>query len=136
LNRALEALHFAFRAVTARPDAMLADLGLGRIHHRILYFVGRAPEGSVGDLLAILGVSKQYLNRPLRQLQQVGYIHAAPDPADRRVKRLTLTPSGAELEAALTGDQRQRFARVFAEAGPEAEAHWRRVTALLAGPRP
>lgn len=132
LNGALEALHFAFRAVTARPDAILAELGLSRIHHRILYFVGRSPELSVGDLLAILAVSKQYLNRPLRQLQQLGYIDAVADPSDRRVKRLSLTAAGAELEARLTGDQRARFARVFAQAGAEAEADWRRVMALLA----
>ncbi|MDH4229599.1 MAG: MarR family winged helix-turn-helix transcriptional regulator [Nitrospirota bacterium] len=139
MNRALEALHFAFRAVTARPDAMLGELGMGRIHHRILYFVGRNPGGSVADLLRILGVSKQYLNRPFRHLMALGYVTSQPDPADRRVKRIDLTPAGAELEGRLTGDQRQRLSRVFADAGPDAEAGWRRVMALLAdsgtGPR-
>lgn len=136
LNAALEALHFAFRAVTARPDAILAKLGLSRIHHRILYFVGRSPGESVGELLRILAVSKQYLNRPLRQLQQMGYVDAEADTQDRRVKRLSLTSAGADLERRLTGDQRRRFARVFEQAGPDAERHWREVMALLAGGAP
>jgi len=132
LNAALEAIHFGFRALIARPDARLAELGYSRVHHRILYFIGRHPGSSVNELLQILGVSKQYLHRPLRRLIEDGYVKATPDPADRRIKRLRLTARGRRLEAELSGEQRARFARVFAEAGPEAEAGWRRVMALLA----
>ena len=39
LNEALELFHFAFRAFTTGPDAILAEQGLQRVHHRILYFV-------------------------------------------------------------------------------------------------
>jgi len=76
LNRALEALHFGFRAITARPDRRLEALGYSRVHHRILYFVGRNPGCSINELLGIMRVSKQYLNRPLRQLVEDGYIQA------------------------------------------------------------
>ncbi len=132
LNAALEAIHFGFRALIARPDARLAELGYSRVHHRILYFIGRHPGCSVNELLHILGVSKQYLHRPLRRLIEDGYVKAATDPADRRIKRLRLTTRGRRLEADLSGEQRARFARVFAEAGPEAEAGWRKVMELLA----
>ena len=44
LNQALELFHFAFRAFTAKPDQLLEARGLQRVHHRILYFVGRNPE--------------------------------------------------------------------------------------------
>ena len=132
LNRALEALHFAFRAVVAKPDARLAEWGLTRIHHRILYFVGHCPEGSVNDLLGILGISKQYLNRPLRQLQEQQLVRAEPDPRDKRIKRLRLTEQGRALERELSGEQRRCFAAVFTEAGSDAEAAWRQVMTLLA----
>jgi DNA-binding MarR family transcriptional regulator len=132
LNEALEALHFAFRAVVAKPDAMLADRGLSRVHHRILYFIGRKPGLSVNELLAILGISKQSLNSPLRQLTQLGLVESEVDTIDRRIKRLTLTPSGICLEHQLSGDQRQRFARVFEVVGQEGEAVWREVMHLLA----
>lgn len=132
LNEALEALHFAFRAVVAKPDAVLAEHGLSRVHHRILYFVGRNPGLRVNELLAILSVSKQSLNGPMRQLMDQRLIEAAPDLVDRRIKRLRLTRKGAKLEHALSGDQRQRFMRAFREAGKESEAGWRKIMRLLA----
>jgi DNA-binding MarR family transcriptional regulator len=132
LNAALEAIYFGFRALTARPDARLAELGYSRVHHRVLFFIGRNPRCSVNDLLAIMGVSKQYLHRPLQRLIADGYVETAADAADRRVKRLSLTGEGGKLERALSGDQRDRFRKVFDEAGPAAEAGWRTVMALLA----
>jgi DNA-binding MarR family transcriptional regulator len=132
LNLALQSLFYAFRAVIAGPDAVLAAQGLSRVHHRILFFVGRTPGLSVNDLLGILNVTKQSLNAPLRQLTELGYVQAATDERDRRVKRLSLTDTGRALEATLSGDQRQRFAQVFAELGAADEAAWRRVMAQLA----
>ena len=131
LNEALEALHFGFRAVTAHPDERLKALGYSRVHHRILYFVGRNPGCSVNELLRIMRVSKQYLNRPLRQLVEDGYIQAGQDKRDRRVKRLRLTRKGRRLEERLTGEQRTQLAEVFDRAGPQAEAGWRKVMELL-----
>jgi DNA-binding MarR family transcriptional regulator len=132
LNKALEALHFAFRAVVAQPDAMLAEYELSRVHHRLLYFIGRNPGLSVNELLAILSISKQSLNVPLRQLTELGLVEANLDIVDRRIKRLTLTQQGLYLENQLSSDQRQRFARVFEMVGPEGETAWRKVMRLLA----
>ncbi len=132
LNRALEALHFAFRAVVAKPDALLAERGLSRVHHRVLYFIGRHPGVSVNELLAMLEVSKQSLNGPLRQLTELALIEAKADPGDRRIKRLTLTPEGLSLEQELSGDQRQRFAKAFETVGREGEKTWHQVMKLLA----
>lgn len=132
LNEALEALHFAFRAVVAKPDAILAERGLSRVHHRILYFIGRQPGLSVNELLATLGISKQSLNTPLRQLTELGLVESKIDTTDRRIRRLTLTPSGSCLEQQLSGDQRQRFAKVFEVVGQEGETAWRQVMHLLA----
>ncbi len=133
LNQALEALHFGFRAITAHPDQRLAPLGYSRVHHRILYFVARNQGCAVNELLGIMRVSKQYLNRPLRRLIADGYIETRRDDADRRVKRLSLSAQGRRLEEALTGEQRAQLAEVFRRAGPVAEAGWRKVMALLAG---
>lgn len=132
LNKSLEALYFAFRAVVAKPDAVLAKRGLSRVHHRLLYFVGRNPGLSVNELLAILSISKQSLNAPLRQLMELGLIESTPDTTDRRIKRLTLTKPGLRLEHQLSGDQRQRFARVFEVVGPDGEEMWHQVMHLLA----
>jgi DNA-binding MarR family transcriptional regulator len=61
LRLGIELLFYAYRDFTAEPDRMLDELGLGRAHHRAIYFVGRYPGMNVGELLAILRITKQSL---------------------------------------------------------------------------
>ncbi len=131
-DEAMILLHFAFRRVIERPDQVLARHGLGRVHHRILFCVGRHPGTRIGQLLKTLDVTKQALNSPLRQLIQRGLIATEADPGNRRAKLLHLTEDGAALEEQLSGEQRERFLRAFRDAGPGAEDAWRRVMRLLA----
>jgi len=131
LNQALEAVHFGYRALIAYPDERLKEIGYSRVHHRVLYFIARNEACSVNELLDVMGVSKQYLNRPLRKLAEDAYVEFGIDESDKRVKRIKLTQQGAELESELSGDQRKRFEKVFEKAGPEAEAGWREVMQLL-----
>ncbi len=132
LDAAVELTHFAYRAMTARPDALLASRGLSRVHHRILHFVVRLPTPSVTRLLRTLGVSRQALNGPLRDLYAQKLITWARAPGDARVKHLSLTPEGRKLEGKLAALQRAQFAAVFEAEGAQAEAAWRRVMRRLA----
>ena len=131
LNLALESMHFGFRAMIFKPDQRLAQLGLSRVHHRLLYFVAREPGCSVNELLQAMRITKRYLHRPLKQMIELGYIRQTTDREDRRVRRLRLTARGKKLEHELTEVQRQRFAEIFAKVGPVKEKHWREVMALL-----
>ncbi|WP_026103550.1 MarR family winged helix-turn-helix transcriptional regulator [Pseudanabaena sp. PCC 6802] len=135
LNTALELMYFAFRAIVAKPDEMLAERRMSRVHHRILYFVGRNPGVSVTHLLEILGVSKQALNAPLRLLIAQELIKATLDPGDRRIKQLALTDKGTQFENALSGNQRRRFESVFTLIGKDKETAWRETMQLLADSR-
>lgn len=132
LNSAIELLHFAYRALIATPDRLLVRRGLGRLHHRVLYFIARTPGLSVNDLLRTLGVTKQALNAPLRELLAQELIGFDRDPVDRRVKRLVLTTAGRRLESTLSRVQRQQFARAFALSGPDAERGWRLTMRVFA----
>lgn len=131
LRDAIEQFYFAYRAFTARPDRILEQRGLGRVHHRILYFVGRNPGSSVNELLTTLSVSKQALNAPLRQLIAMKLI--APETAshDKRVKKLALTDSGKKLETQLTHTQMKHLGDVFDEVGSKAERGWLELTRAL-----
>jgi len=135
LRLAIEQLYFGYRAFTAPPDRILDQRGLGRVHHRILYFVGRNPQISVNALLNLLSVSKQALNAPLRQLGEMRLIVMVAAEHDRRVRQLALTPEGQKLEAQLTGTQMKQLQGVFEQAGASAEAGWHQVMQCLAGQR-
>lgn len=133
LHRAMELFMFAYRAFTAEPDRMLEERGLQRVHHRILYFVGRNPGISVNGLLGILAVSKQALNAPLRQLLGMELVEAQAPESDRRVRELRLTEKGKRLESALSKGQCQMLEAVFREVGKTAEAAWRDAMGRIAG---
>ena len=133
LRSAIEQLYFAYRGFTDQADRILERRGLGRVHHRILYFIGRRPDVSVRGLLDLLAVSKQALNAPLRQLLEMNLVSAVSDPDDRRMKNLRLTPDGQRLEAELTGAQMRLLQSAFERAGLAEEAGWRTVMGLLAG---
>jgi len=127
LRDAIELFYFAYRAFTDGPDHILEERGLGRVHHRILYFVGRNPQTTVNALLEILDVSKQALHAPLRQLVEEQLVVMRSDEKDRRYKRLNLTGEGKKLEARLTGAQMKLLGAVFAARGERAQTAWKTV---------
>jgi DNA-binding MarR family transcriptional regulator len=127
LNLALALMHFGFRKMIEEPDRLLSQRGFGRVHHRVLFFVARRPKLSVGELLAILDITKQSLHRPMQDLLRAELLVAELDPKNRRVKRLSLTAAGRGYEDKLSGIQRAMFARIFATRGLDAERGWRVV---------
>ena len=134
LRQGIELLLFAYRDFTAGPDAILEAHGLGRAHFRVIHFVGRNPSITVGDLLVLLNVTKQSLNRVLQPLLSQGVIAQKPGTRDRRQRHLSLTDKGLELEQRLSAPQRSRVAAAFREAGPEAVAGFRKVLVSLIDP--
>jgi DNA-binding MarR family transcriptional regulator len=127
LDEAQELLFFAFRELTSEPDRVLAERGLSRVHHRVLYFVRRNPGLGPGGLQRILRVSKQALARPLRELAAQGLLRGEVLPENRRRKRLLLTPAGLRFERRISELQRRRFAAAFGLVGAPAAAGWRDV---------
>lgn len=127
VRQGIELLFFAYRDFTAEPDAILADYGFGRAHHRVVHFVGRHPQMTVGALLGILRITKQSLNRVLGQLVRQGFVIQHRGVEDRRQRLLELTASGRELEERLSAPQRARVAGAFHQAGPQAVDGFRKV---------
>ncbi len=84
----VEMLFFAYRDFVADADEMLAELGFGRAHHRVLHFVGRSPGMTVAQLLDILRITKQSLSRVLKDLLEQGYVVQKEGPEDRRQRLL------------------------------------------------
>ena len=134
LRQGIELMFYAYRDFTGESDAQLEAYALGRAHHRALYFIGRHPDGSVGDLLRILRITKQSLSRVLKDLIVQGYVEQTSDQHDRRHRLLRLTPRGVELERALTSRQQERFTRAYRIAGAEAVAGFRKVLLGLLDP--
>jgi DNA-binding MarR family transcriptional regulator len=134
LRRGIEAMFFAYRGFTADPDRILRDKEYGRAHHRALHFINRSPGTTVNNLLNILGVTKQSLNRVLRTLIEDGMVESRIGKVDRRERHLHLTDVGLTLEKELSEAQRGRMRAAYREAGPEAVAGFRRVLEQIMDP--
>lgn len=127
LRKGAEAMFFAYRGFTKDPDKILEQMDYGRAHHRALHFIQCRPGTTVNNLLSILGITKQSLNRVLRTLTADGHVRAEVGRRDRRERHLYLTASGTALEAELSGAQRTRLRAAFRAAGPEAVTGFRQV---------
>lgn len=127
LRQGIEAMFFAYRGFTADPDRILTELAYGRAHHRAIHFINRAPGTTVNNLLAILGVTKQSLNRVLRTLIEDGLVESRVGTVDKRERHLFLTAKGETLEATLSDAQRARMRAAYKDAGPEAVTGFRKV---------
>lgn len=134
LRKGIEAMFFAYRAFTADPDRILEGLDYGRAHHRAIHFIHRAPGTTVSNLMAILGVTKQSLNRVLRALVEDGLVEARVGRDDRRERHLFLTARGADLERQLSDAQRARMRAAYRAAGPEAVRGFRQVLEAMMDP--
>ncbi|MDM8349710.1 MarR family transcriptional regulator [Pseudomonas sp. sp1636] len=128
---AMEAFFFGYQAFTAKADEMLARRGLSRVHHRILFFIAKYPGLSVKELLGYLGVSKQALSTPLRQLLEMHLVSSVAAADDKRKRLLDFTAEGTKLERALRREQAKLLQRAFAEAGDTAVDGWLAVNQAL-----
>jgi len=127
LRAGIELLFFAYRDFTGDPDRLLADRGYGRAHHRAIHFIRHRPGITVAGLIETLAVTKQSLNRVLRQLIEDGLVIQTIGETDRRQRLLNLTDEGRALEATLSQPQRDRLRAAYLDAGPEAVAGFREV---------
>ena len=134
IRQAQDLMFFAYRDFTGAADVILAELGLGRAHHRALHFIGRNPGMTVGDLLAILRITKQSLARVLNELVSRGYVAQSTGREDRRQRLLTLTQTGQDLEQRLFDRQRDRITAAYRDAGGAAVDGFRQVMRAIMDP--
>ena len=115
VRRGIELIYFGYSHLTRAADDRLAEQGLGRAHHRVLYFVGRQPGLTVSGLLRLLNITKQSLARVLSELTRRGLVEARAGTTDRRQRQLFLTDDGSALERALFDDLSARMRAAYAE---------------------
>ncbi len=120
VRRGIELLYFGYGSMIKGADARLDEAGLGRAHHRALYFIARRPGMPVSDLLRLLNITKQSLSRVLGELQGKGLVSQEVGKRDRRQRLLRLTPEGVAMEAKLFDKLRERMVAAYTQAGQQA----------------
>jgi MarR family transcriptional regulator for hemolysin len=93
-SRKLEFLLYGLaRLLRRRFDSKARGLRLSRAQSEVLLYLGRNENISQARLAQLLDVTPITLVRLIDKLQGVGLIERRPDPSDRRVWRLNVTPA-------------------------------------------
>ena len=132
IRRGAELLFFGYGHLYRQTDECLAKQGMGRAHHRALYFIARQPDLTISALLRTLAITKQSLGRVLSELTERDMVETRVGREDRRQRLLRLTPAGAKLEQELFEAMRTRLSAAYAQAGQDSvTGFWRVLEALI-----
>ncbi len=112
-------------------DAVVRPHGLSEATALPLILIGRRDGCKQNEIAEALGIEAASLVRALDQLCAAGHLRRDPDGADRRVRRLHLTPEGCRVVERLTAELDALRRAVFAGLAPDEIAAGRRVFARI-----
>jgi DNA-binding MarR family transcriptional regulator len=97
-------LHPLLRDVVAAEQPILVAHDVSMWGYVVLSALDQSPVRTQAALADAIGADKTRIIPTLDELQQKGYIERRPDPDDRRVRLLEITPSGREVKNAVQVD--------------------------------
>ena len=105
----IQLLYYAYRETFSDPKEILSKKFFGVAHLRALHLIERNPGINLGELIFKLKVTKQSLNRVLRDLIQSKMIKQIQDDIDTRKKNLFLDKEGKVFFQAVYHAQKKRI---------------------------
>ena len=105
----IQLLFYAYRETVSDPREVWSKKFIGPPHLRSLNLIERHPGISLGELIFKLKVTKQSLNRVLRDLIKSKMIKQVKDETDTRKKNLSLDKEGKIFFEAVYNAQRKRI---------------------------
>jgi len=108
-------LHPLLRDLVAAEQPILAAHDVSMWGYVVLNALDQSPVRTQAALADAIGADKTRIIPTLDELQQKGYIERRPDPDDRRVRLLEITPSGREVKNAVQADVQRGEERWLSE---------------------
>ena len=105
----IQLLYYAYRETFSDPREILSKKYFGPAHLRALNLIERYPGINLGELIFKLKITKQSLNRVLRDLIKAQMIKQIKDDNDTRKKNIFLDKEGKIFFEAVYITQKQRI---------------------------
>ena len=109
----IEQIFYAYRETYSDPKKILKKYSFGTAHHRAIQLIERHEGLTVTDLLNKLKVTKQSLNRVLKDLIKLNVIIFKKDEKDTRIKHVFLNENGIKLFNEIFSIQKKRIYQAF-----------------------
>ena len=105
----IEKLFLSYRDTFSDSKSILNKYSLGIAHNKVLHILSTYQGITIGELLAKLKITKQSLNRILRDLIKIDVITFKKDSKDTRVKHVYLNEKGEKIFNEIFSIQKKRI---------------------------
>ena len=123
----IQLLLYAYRETFSDPNEILKKNSLGAAHYRTLHLIERNQGISVNELLLKLKITKQSLNRVLKDLKKTKNIKKIKDQNDARRKLLFLDHSGKKFYKEVFDSQKKRIFNALKNSDAESVLKFKEV---------
>jgi len=123
----IQLLLYAYRETFSDPNEILKKNSLGAAHYRTLHLIERNQGISVNELLVKLKITKQSLNRVLRDLKKSKIIKQIKDQNDSRRKLLYLDQIGEKFYNEVFETQKKRIFNALKNSDSESVLRFKEV---------
>jgi DNA-binding MarR family transcriptional regulator len=120
-------LFYAYRETFSDPKEILIKNSFGPAHLRALNLIERNPGTCLSDLMFYLKITKQSLNRVLRDLLKSKMIKQVKDDVDTRKKNLFLDREGKVFFDKIYETQKKRIFNALRNSEPESVIKFKEV---------
>ena len=109
LKSLIEKLFVSYRETFSDAKKVLNKHSIGLAHHKVIHLVSMYQGISISELLKRLKVTKQSLNRVLKDLIKLEILTFKKDDQDTRVKHLYLNERGKKIFTEIFEIQKKRI---------------------------
>jgi DNA-binding MarR family transcriptional regulator len=109
LKQLIEKLFTSYRDSFADAKKTLDKYSIGIAHHKVLHLISMYKGITISELLKKLKVTKQSLNRVLKDLIKLETIFFEKDMNDTRIKHIFLNDKGKEIFEEVFSTQKKRI---------------------------
>jgi len=109
LKEFIEKIFVSYRETFSDAKKILDKYSIGVAHHKVLHLLSLYEGITISELLKKLKVTKQSLNRVLKDLIQLEAIEFKKDKKDTRLKHVYLSDKGLKLFEELFSMQKKRI---------------------------
>ena len=119
LKDIIEKLFIGYRESFADAKKTLDKYSIGIAHHKVIHLLSMYKGASISELLKKLKVTKQSLNRVLKDLIKLEVIIFKKDIQDTRIKHVFLSEKGEKFFNEIFTVQKKRIYRALLDSNPE-----------------
>jgi len=109
LKDLIEKLFISYRETFSDPKKILDKYSIGLAHHKVIHLLSIYNGISISELLKKLKITKQSLNRVLKDLIKLQVIIFKKDTHDTRVKHVFLNEKGEKIFTEIFSIQKKRI---------------------------